>query len=171
MEKKKKKKWLPVLLIVLIAACVAGYFVWQYVKQPFADTSDKKSVFVLTLADLKKEYLANDSVTNAKYHDKIIEVTGVVSTASFKDTLGVVELLDTTGGENVVLVCDFQQQHIAEVKPLKENMPITIKGVCTGMDVASKDDLTLEATEDSEETFTLTNDKRITMIRCTVIKK
>ncbi len=171
MEKKKKKRWLPIILILLFIACTAGYFVWQYVKQPFADTSDKKSEFVLTLSALKKEYLANDSITNAKYHNKIIEVSGVVSAASFKDTLGVVELIDTTGGENVVLICDFQQQHIVDVKPLKENMPVTIKGVCTGMDVVSKENIAPEATEDDEDAFTLTNDKRITMIRCTVIKK
>jgi hypothetical protein len=173
MEKKKGKKWVPILVGFLLVACVAGYFVWQYVKQPYPDTKDKKSDFVLTLAAFKKEYLANDSATNAKYHDKIVEVSGVVSLASYKDTTGVVELSDTTGGENVILVCEFQKQHIEDVKSLKENMPIVVKGVCTGVDIVTNEEVSLEATEGEEEETTsmLTDDKRITMIRCAVIKK
>jgi hypothetical protein len=72
---KMKKKW-PITLVVLAGLIFAGY---RYIYKPHRDIGSEDPAFVLSAKKLQDDFSADQSAANAKYADKTIEVSGVVT--------------------------------------------------------------------------------------------
>src|ERR1700689_3898471 len=71
------KRRLLVSLPVLILLCVAIWAVYEY-KKPHTDARDKTTNIYIDATGLYNDFSKNETSANAKYLDKIIEVTGIV---------------------------------------------------------------------------------------------
>jgi hypothetical protein len=72
------RKALLVLLPVLILLSVALWAIYEY-RKPHADAGDKTTNIYITAPDLYNDFAKNETTANAKYLDKIIEVTGTIN--------------------------------------------------------------------------------------------
>jgi hypothetical protein len=69
------KKALLIGLAILLIAAFVGY---KFLFKSHRDISSEDISFKVTVQDLTAEFSKNDSLANAKYADKTIEVSGVV---------------------------------------------------------------------------------------------
>lgn len=115
----KKKNW--VIALAFIGLGAAG--VYLYLNQPGRDISSEEAAFKITKQDLDKDYAQNDSLANAKYIDKTIEYTGVISRLIAKTHSADMD-------ENMVVV--FKDSILPA--ELKEKQKVTVKGRYVGYD-------------------------------------
>jgi len=128
---KKKTGSLKKILIAVLALIIIGAGIYWYVaSEKFADTSKRKSVYIVKALDFIKEFLQNDSLANKKYADKIITVTGIVSGIESADTTINIKFIDKATGSYAIFA--FQEQHLNEAKTLKAGDDVSIKGSCSG---------------------------------------
>lgn len=72
------KKKLVIVFLLLAVILFAGY---KFLYKEHRDISSEEAAFTLSVQDLAREFTANDSLANAKYADKTIEVKGTVTSA------------------------------------------------------------------------------------------
>ncbi len=121
-------KKLGILLFGLLLAGAA--FIWYIFNDKHADTLEQKADFALTANDLIKEFKQGSNGANAKYVEKIISVSGIVTEIENADTTANIKMTDPETGDYIIFA--FQQQHQEETKKLQEGMHVTIKGSCSG---------------------------------------
>lgn len=114
----KNKKWIFIAAIV-IAIGVLGY---NYVYQNHRDISAEEASFSIQVATLSEDFKADEGKANAKYLDKTISVSGIVTSV---DREANVLVLDQ------VLSATFEEKIEASIQ---SNAPITIKGRFIGYD-------------------------------------
>lgn len=123
----KSKTFITILLpLVIFGAIIAVY----YLKQS-GSVKNRRAEYQLTSKALNREFLMNDSISNAKYGNKIVELSGVVANIKNSEMHGLVVTLDDVM-MGVKCVMD------STVKTLPANVKIgsevSIKGVCIGSD-------------------------------------
>lgn len=123
MAGKVKKVGLIILLLVLTAVTV-GYFVWN---KPHRDVSTAAGIET-NAVDLYQAFITDSSAANAKYIDKIAEVTGTVKAISANQQQQQVLALQTKAGDASVN-CTMEQNDAT----IKDGMTVTVKGICTGI--------------------------------------
>ncbi|MDD7913082.1 OB-fold protein [Polaribacter ponticola] len=126
--KSKNKLFLTFILLLLL---VNGY----YYIVPLFISSDKNleheiAEMVLTSNDLVKSYNKDEKKSNALYAGKIIEITGFVEKVSFLNNRNTIILKSNT--ENFGVICDVHPNDFENLKELKENQKIRVKGICKG---------------------------------------
>jgi uncharacterized protein (DUF1330 family) len=120
------KKWLIAVLILLVAA---GLAVWYLFNLKYDDTATVKADYTVNAMDFIKEFKQNMDAANKKYSEKIIVINGTVSAIETADTTANIKMVDTTNGAYIIFA--FQQQHVAEAKAIKEGEKVSIKGSCS----------------------------------------
>ena len=130
MKTTKKKNWVKKLLLAtLILLIILAGVIWYIFSEKHNDTASVKADFKTEAASFIKEFDTDIKTANAKYADKIIEVTGVVSETATADTTINIKMTDTTTGSYLIFA--FQQNHLQEAKTLKAGDIATIKGACS----------------------------------------
>ncbi|NCI47740.1 OB-fold protein [Sediminibacterium soli] len=121
------KKWIKVLLIVLVIGLVGAAGVVYYVyNRPHRDVSTEQGV-KLTAQGIYDAFHTNEAEANKLYLDKAIELTGeVADIATNQDGKVVVNF--KTNDPMVVINCTFKENP----GNLKPGQTITFKGICTG---------------------------------------
>jgi cell division protein YceG involved in septum cleavage len=122
-----KKIIISLLVVLILAAGGTYYYDFVYMKNRKVDMENAESIQV-TAVELVKAYQTDEASANAKYLDKIVEVSGTVnatgSTQAGEFTLtlasedpfaGVMATLDTASADNAVV-----------------NQNVTVKGYCKG---------------------------------------
>ena len=100
--------------------------------EKFEDTSNIKAEFTVTAMDMIKEFQENDSLANAKYNEKIVEVSGVISTIDIpNDSTVNVKFIDSTSGSYIIF--PFEGASAEEAKKLQVSDSIIPKGACSGV--------------------------------------
>ncbi|HAP02030.1 MAG TPA: hypothetical protein DCQ93_08925 [Bacteroidetes bacterium] len=122
------------VVIILVAGAVV-FGLYEYFK-PNERTADLKADYTISAVDFYNYYSENEDSANLKYINKVIEVTGVVSDVSKKDTSSLLIILD--GGNGMFGVsCGLQRTGENFVIPEKHST-LTIRGICVGMDMDIK---------------------------------
>ena len=125
--KLSAKKFI-IIALVLFAIGVAA--IWYIFTVKFTDTTKEKADFSVSATDLIHEFKKSDKLANTKYSEKIIAVSGTVSSIENADSTVNIKMTDVETGD--YLIFDFQQQNIAEAKSIKEGQKVIIKGSCSG---------------------------------------
>ncbi|TDD97342.1 OB-fold protein [Flavobacterium cellulosilyticum] len=73
------KKIIILFSLVLILIIIITY---RYVYKGHRDISTEKESYTITVTDIFSEFQENEVLSNAKYLDKTIQVTGIVSSAN-----------------------------------------------------------------------------------------
>ncbi len=113
-----KKKGLIIAVIILVAIAVVGY---NIIYKDHRDIKTEEAEFTLTASQLSSEFSENESRATAKYADKTIVVSGLV-TGFDKDS-------------GTLMVDDILSATLLDKKiDIPEKKPITIKGRFVGYD-------------------------------------
>ena len=114
-----KKK---LLVFVLVIAAVVSAIVYFYVYKEHRNIATETADYTITVADLQKEFMANDSVAYQKYQDKTIQIAGKISS--------------TDAANKTIIIDDKLFATFLEKLPLAavEGKQITIKGRFLGYD-------------------------------------
>ncbi len=118
------------LVLIAILVAVGGGAIWYIFNLKFSDTRELKADYTVNALDLIHEFEKNDSLSNRKYSEKIVEVKGMVSEVEAADTTVNIKMADSTSGSYIIFA--FQQQHLAEAKNIKQGDNVSIKGSCSG---------------------------------------
>ncbi len=113
----KKKILLLVILVIGLLTC--AYF---YVYQDHKDVAATSADFTISVADLQREFMANDSLATLKYQDKVVELSGTITAVEVPSKSIVID-------EKVFAVFD-----VSLPDDVKNQTKVTIKGRFLGYD-------------------------------------
>jgi hypothetical protein len=127
------RKLLLILLIIIavIVLFFAGSFLYMRFmpeKNVLKETTD----FTLSASNLAIEYENNPSVSDKKFIDRVIEVTGVISEISTDQNKCLVFILREKESATGVL-CTLSKKASKKAIRYKKGDTITLKGTCSGM--------------------------------------
>lgn len=136
-----KKIILPLLVVALLAAGSAYYYVFVYSVQNHRNINKEEAITILA-DSLIQEFTNNEASANSKYLNKVLAIKGVVlDTASNQQGKPTLTVGNANNLSNVFVTLDAPLTH-----PIKLNDSISIKGVCSGYlsDVVISDALVVE---------------------------
>ena len=110
------KKWIIILLAVIIGAIVA----YNYIYQDHRNIETEKAEFVMSANEISNLFSENSSSSEQKFLNKTIEISGLISEINTNDI---------TIDDKVF--CQFTE---TTSRKLKENSKVTIKGRVIGYD-------------------------------------
>ena len=121
------------LLIFLLMAVIAGIGIGYYFySKPVPSLVDEPAVAVLTADELCSDYEEDETAANTSYLDKVVEVSGTVSTIT-QDTSGTVLMLGTESGFYSVS-CKLEPG-IDPLPGTKEGSQVRLKGMVNGLNL------------------------------------
>ena len=130
-QKQKRYPWIKRAVLVGFIILLAGIGLVCYIfTEKFKDIATTNADYTVNAMDLINEFRQNDSLANKKYVEKILVINGTVFEKEAADTTMNIKFTDTTSG--AYIICAFQQQHLSEVKNIKEGDLVSIKGSCSG---------------------------------------
>ena len=120
----KRKHIIPI--VILVIACAGWYGFSLYTEGP-RDLSTEKADISMSASQLLTDFLEDEAVANENYLDKIITVSGAIS--SIERGTPTTIILDT--GDIMSLVsCEMADENVPT--DLMVGSTIKIKGQCTG---------------------------------------
>lgn len=126
MNKKK------LLIVAVIIGAIAAYFIWASFLKTAPSMRKLDTAFQVDAVALYKEFDSNEARANAKYLNKIIEVTGVVTNIEVpEDSKPIISL--KTEGFGVIkctMESDLDEEELSEIQM---NSTLVIKAECIGM--------------------------------------
>jgi flagellar basal body-associated protein FliL len=128
-----KKGLVKKLLIAVVALLlIGGGFAWYAFTKGFDDTATLEPDYTVNAAGFIEEFRVNGALSkeaNTKYAEKIIAVSGRVSSVEAADTT---LNLKIENAEGAYIAFAFQQKDQAAVQNVKAGDSVTIKGSCNG---------------------------------------
>ena len=114
------------LLLPAVLLAVAIY-VWFFVWNKPALNIEKAKAITIEASALFDEYSANEKAANAKYIDKVLEVSGEVTNVS-KNAEGLTVIMLKTNDLMFGVNCTMEEKEVE----CKAGDTLTLKGICTG---------------------------------------
>jgi hypothetical protein len=117
-------------VVVLVLALLGGVFAYMQFNKEHRDINAEEATEKVTAIDLFQSYVDDEAGANAKFLDKVVEISGVI-----------VEISAEAGSEFVVLQSndDFfgvnvYFDDVAQLNGLEVGANVKVKGHCTGGD-------------------------------------
>ena len=123
-------KTYKILLFVIISVLFSGivYLAFIYF-QPVKNISKQQPDVITTDTKMFSDFTNNPKDADVAYKNKIIELSGTIKKTEVKDSICTV-IFDSGGIYIIVANCDYDTEN--EVKELKENSKIKLKGIYSG---------------------------------------
>lgn len=141
----KKKKLLIALAIIGV---IAAYFVWANFLKTAPSMKRLDADYQVEAISFYNEFDSNEATANAKYLNKIVQVTGEVADIEvMQDSKPVISLkTDGFGVIKCTMESDLDQEQLSSIEA---NTTITIKAECIGMllDVLLNRSIIIESNE------------------------
>jgi hypothetical protein len=115
-----------IIWVVAIIAVLGGGYVVYDLNKPHPKAENRKAIF-FTADDLFKEYNKDEKAADAKYLDKVIEVTGTINETEKNQDGGIMAVLNTSDPASGIQ-CSMRDKGIT----LNKGQQVTIRGFCTG---------------------------------------
>ena len=123
------KKYIKYAVAIVLAAGAFGYY---YINKPKASLQNKQPDVIISPQKLLADFTTDEQQANAKYVDKIIEVSGKVSAKNIDRNKKVSILMDT-GDPMSSVTCELNPAQVEKSSGFDEGSFIEVKGKCTGM--------------------------------------
>jgi hypothetical protein len=132
--KKRAKIWIGILILIL-AACAYG---WHMLNKPHTSAGDQSADVTVNADTLYHQFSSDENAANAKYMNKVIEVSGKLAEIQHNGNSEIWILSTQTGGGGIN--CQLFAGTKVDPEP-KPGDPVTVKGRCSGflMDVNLSD--------------------------------
>jgi archaellum component FlaG (FlaF/FlaG flagellin family) len=124
---KRSVKYISFLITVILTVCVA-YGLYFYF-DPMKSVSGRKADYKVTDIQLLNDFTASSSSAEAKYNDKILEISGILKKTEIQDNA--CNVIFDKGG-TVVLVTSFIPSENEDVRLLSPGVMLHLKGVYKG---------------------------------------
>jgi hypothetical protein len=126
-----KRTW---IFLFLLAALLAGYFLWEAYQRPVATLHQSKPEVEVTAIQLMADYLQDETRANERYLDKVILVSGQLQEKNLNDDIGSLYL--DAGGQNMGMInCQLEKGEEKKAEALTIGQTLTLKGRCTGFTI------------------------------------
>ncbi len=122
------RKKILITVFVLLALGIGGIIYIFNLK--YADSKKETADFNVNASSLINEFAGDNALANKKYSEKIILVSGRVSSTEQADTTLNIKMEDSTTGNYIIFA--FQNQYLKETKQINEGDSVSIKGSCSG---------------------------------------
>lgn len=117
------------IIVVLLACLAIAVGVGMHFYNKTTPTASERAVdLTIDARDLYAEFNKNDSAANARYSDKVIQVTGVVDEIAPQDSL-ITNVVLETGDLLVAILCEFDPKTVPH---WTKGMTVSLKGICAG---------------------------------------
>ena len=122
---------LIVILITGLAGLIAAIYLFNLRNK---DLLKEKPDFILTAEELQKEFESDENASTLKFVNKIVEVTGVISSVE-KGENNSLNIALSTGNSLSLVICTFPGN--TDTSELVAGHTVTLRGKCSGflMDV------------------------------------
>ena len=133
-----KQRWIleTIFLVATAVATIVGFNMasghaqQKILDETFGSTDKEKAAYTFSSAALIKEFLANDTASNKKYKEKIVEVSGNIAAVEIAaDSVGTIRFEDSTGS---FASFTLEKNQFPNIQSLKAGDAVVIKGVCSG---------------------------------------
>lgn len=124
---KGKKSLVLVFFLVIVLGLALTVYVYN---KPHVNVKESDAVYVLNAENLINEYQQNETVTNEKYSENVIQVKGKVFEISTLKGNSVITLKDENLESSII--CHMLPEENMKALKLKKGQNIEIKGICTG---------------------------------------
>jgi tRNA_anti-like len=131
-------RW-PLKLAIILLTVLGTYFGFKAVSGKLEkdllteghETTDQvKTDFTVSADTLIKEFIANDTASNNKYREKMLEVSGLVNATEIAaDSTSTLKFADSTGS---YAIFSIEKTELEKVKAIKTGDIVTVKGICSG---------------------------------------
>jgi len=120
-----------ILLVVFFLIIIVGLtsFLYYYNK-PHVNVKKTDAAFVLTAENLINEYRDDETTTNQKYSENIIQVKGKVFEVSTLKGNSVITLKEENSESSII--CHMLPDENMKALKLEKGQEVDIKGICTG---------------------------------------
>jgi hypothetical protein len=123
------KKYIKYIAAIVIAA---GVFTYYYINKPKTSLENKEADVIISPQKLLEDFTKDEQQANAKYLDKIIEVSGKVAAKNIDQNKKVSIMMDT-GDPMSNVTCELSKDQAEKSSAFDEGSFIEVKGKCTGM--------------------------------------
>lgn len=131
------KQLLKTGLILALIGAIAAALVWKfYVNKPHEDIEKATPAYSMTTNEIWEKYNTVLSVADSLYTGKVIELSGKLSRVDKTDSLIYAVFVmeaDSMFGDKSVR-CEMLNKFAEETSKLAFDVPVKIKGFCTGYD-------------------------------------
>lgn len=127
----KRKNILIILGIILVTGLSGGGYGLYLFFKTHKNLANVKPDFTLSAEALSNEFESDEDAASKKYIDKVVEITGPVSSVA----LGSDSIVNVTLSEPGALsgiICSFQGRSVDDIK-VKKGDVATIRGECSGI--------------------------------------
>lgn len=120
----------------IIALLIGPLFAWASFtiitdKVESEGFGEEKTDYTISAENLIQEFMASDSAANAKYREKIIEVTGAVSNIEMpNDSTVNIKFIDDASGSYAIF--PLLNEEAGKAKNITEGEVVSLKGSCSG---------------------------------------
>jgi hypothetical protein len=125
-----KKKYIWITLLILIAA--GAYYGYNEYNRENPELADVKADVTITAKELTAKYSENEEAGNKLFLNKVIKVTGVL-TSIVKDESGAVTLMLEGNDMLSSVSCQLDARRLGDTTLVKQGANVTVNGVCTGI--------------------------------------
>jgi hypothetical protein len=131
-------KWLMkgCLLFVTVVGTIIGFNMVskqaekKIFEETFISTDDIKADYCLSVIDLLREFVLNDTAANKKYTEKMLQVTGTVSAVDIAaDSTSTIRFEDSTGP---YAIFSLEKSQVNKIRNTKAGDMVSVKGICSG---------------------------------------
>ena len=122
------RKILAIVAVLLVIGAAVGYYMWN---KPHRTAEDEKPVATLTADELFNQFNTDAAGSNAKYLDKVIQVSGVVNsvkTTETKETKIALQTPDEMGIAEISVILKAGEK----ADDIKDGTTVALKGICSG---------------------------------------
>lgn len=130
------KKGIKIFLIIALVGLVTGLSTVYYVfNKPHRDIAGETPSYTMQANSLFNDYNNNEEISNQKYANSVIQVSGTIAELSITDNQVSLVLNDEMEGVNCALDSSTIELNQLAINNLKVGDDITIKGKCDGFDM------------------------------------
>ncbi len=126
----KVKKVIGTIVILVAAAGITGYFMWN---KPHVNVAGAEAIKIDAVA-LYKAFATDSVAAQKKYLQQIVAVSGTINSTAANQQ-GKMIVLIKTAADGAYINCTLEEQ----AGSLKEGNTVTIKGICSGLGQADAD--------------------------------
>lgn len=120
------------LLIAVVVAGIAGYFVWANFLKTAPSMSRLDAEYRVNAVDFYAEFEESEDAANVKYQNKVVEIVGEVEGLDVSDGSLPVITLKTDGFGTIKCTMETQLSS-DDLKDIQLNSTLVIRGECQGM--------------------------------------
>ncbi len=130
LRQKSVRIFLLFALVLLISGILAGLYLYN---KQHKDLSKVDADYIMEAHQLADAFVTDEKAASEKYINKVIEVTGLVSSVEFGSADSTLSITLTGNGDNSDIICTFNGITEKSQVSYKDGERLTVRGECSGM--------------------------------------